>query len=432
MLPVVAIVGKPNVGKSTLFNRLTASRAALVSDYPGMTRDRQYGEANSHGRRFIVIDTGGMTDEGDKLNKLITEQALQAVVEADKVLFMVDGRQGLSSEDQAIVDKLRALNKPITLVVNKTEGMDADLLLTDFYRLGLGTPFPIAAAHDRGISVLVDSLFPSAETTTKEEELPEGIRLAIVGRPNVGKSTLTNRLLGEERVIVSDVPGTTRDSIFIPMQRLDKQYTLIDTAGVRRRKHIEEVPEKYSIVKTLQSIENANVVLFVLDAREGVTDQDLRLLGFILECGKGLVIAINKWDGMSDDDRETAKTSVERRIHFLPTIRQQYISALHGTGVGHLFDHVDEAYESANKKFSTSYLTELLEKAVTSYTPPLVGGRRVKLRYAHFGGHNPPLIVIHGSTSVHKLPESYLRYLARYYQEHLKLMGTPVQIKVRD
>jgi len=436
MLPVVAIVGKPNVGKSTLFNRLTASRAALVSDFPGMTRDRQYGQANIDKQRFIVIDTGGMTNSAEHLDKLITAQALQAIGEADKVLFVVDGRHGLTTEDQAIVDKIRPLQKPIFLVVNKTEGQDTALIASDFYRLGLGTPYPIAAAHGKGISPLLEAVFPPEEQAAAalaeaEASRDNTIRLALIGRLNVGKSTLTNRLLGEERVIVNDSPGTTRDSIFIPLERYGKHYTLIDTAGMRRRKNIEEVTEKFSIVKTLQAIENANVVLFVINGREAVTEQDLRLLGFVLECGKSLVVAINKWDNMSEDDKERTRMSVSRRLHFLSAIRLEYISALHGTGVGKLLDYVDEAYESANKKFSTSHLTKLLQQAIEAYSPPLARGRRVKLRYAHAGGHNPPIIVVHGSGAEH-LPESYKRYLAGYYQKRLELVGTPVQVKMKE
>lgn len=435
MLPVVAIVGKPNVGKSTLFNRLTASRAALVSDFPGMTRDRQYGQATVDKHRFIVIDTGGMTGSADQLDKLINEQALLAIKEADKVLFVVDGRHGLTTEDQAIVDKIRPLRKSIFLVVNKTEGQDAVLAASDFYRLGLGTPYPIAAAHGKGIASLFEAVFPAQEqeaaAIAETAQMNNNIRLALIGRPNVGKSTLTNRLLGEERVIVNDSPGTTRDSIFIPLERYGKHYTLIDTAGIRRRKNIEEVTEKFSIVKTLQAIENTNVVLFVINGRESITDQDLRLLGFVLESGKSLVVAINKWDNMTEEDKERTRTAVARRLHFLSAIRLEYISALHGTGVGKLLDYVDEAYESANKKFSTSYLTKLLERAVEAYTPPLVRGRRVKLRYAHAGGHNPPIIVVHGSLA-EGLPDSYKRYLAGYYQKRLELVGTPVQVKMKD
>lgn len=433
MLPVIAIVGKPNVGKSTLFNRLTATRAALVSDFPGMTRDRQYGTAKIHNQHFIVIDTGGMTKSTNQLDQLITEQALQAIKEADKVLFLVDGRNGITAEDIAIIEKIRRTQKPIFLVVNKTEGHDPSLITADFFRLGLGTPHPIAAAHGRGIHELLMALFQIE--AIQEMQIPSspnpGILLALVGRPNVGKSTLTNRLLGEQRVIVSEIAGTTRDSIYIPFERYGKHYTLIDTAGVRRRKNIAEVTEKFSIVKSLQAIADTHVVLFVINAREGITEQDLRLLGFVLENGKSLVVAINKWDGMTEEEREAVKENVTRKLHFLSAIRIQYISALHGSGVGNLWDYVNEAYESATKKFSTAYLTELLEQAVTAYTPPLISGRRVKLRYAHTGGHNPPIIVIHGSLA-EKLPTSYQRYLASYYQKKLQLVGTPVQVKMKE
>ncbi len=436
MLPVVAIVGKPNVGKSTLFNRLTASRKALVSDFPGMTRDRQYGQAKFDALSFIVIDTGGMSNSHEELDQLITEQALQAISEADRVLFVVDGRAGVTSEDQALIDKIRPLRKSLFLVVNKTEGQNENLAAADFYRLGLGQPYAISASQNKGISNLLAGLFTEqdqAEMQAAEKTLQEteGIRLALVGRPNVGKSTLINRLLGEDRVIVNDSPGTTRDSIFIPMERYGKHYTLIDTAGIRRRKNINEVTEKFSIVKSLQAIESANVVLFVIDGRDPVTDQDLRLLGFVLESGKSLVVAINKWDNMTEEAKDITRTSVSRKLHFLSAIRLEYISALHGSGVGKLWDDVDEAYESANKKFSTSYLTKLLEQAVESYTPPLVRGRRVKLRYAHTGGHNPPIIVIHGSGAEY-LPESYTRYLAGYYQKRLELVGTPVLVKMKE
>lgn len=432
MLPVVAIVGKPNVGKSTLFNRLTASRTALVSAVPGMTRDRQYGQVNIDERRFIIIDTGGMTDSIDQIDQMINQQAMQAIEEADKVIFMVDGRNGVTTDDQRIVDRMRRLKKPVFLVINKTEGADLDVAVADFYSLGLGKPHPISAAQGRGISLLIETLFPEKTPVvvpTEQDEENPNIQIALIGRPNVGKSTLTNRFLGEDRVIVSDIPGTTRDSVSIPMEKRGKRYTIIDTAGMRRRKNIDEVTEKFSIVKTLQAVESCNVVLFLINGREPVADQDLRLLGFVLECGKSLVVAINKWDGMSEEDREQTRESVARRLHFLSAIRIEYISALHGTGVGNLLDYVNEAYVSANKKFSTSYLTQLLEQAVASYTPPMVGGRRVKLRYAHTGGHNPPIIVIHGGLA-DRLPMSYQRYLAGYYQKKLELVGTPVQVKM--
>lgn len=430
MIPVVAIVGRPNVGKSTLFNCLTKTRNALVSDFPGMTRDRQYGEANIHDRRFIVIDTGGITEEQDDINQLTAKQSLQAIQEADKVLFLVDARAGITPTDLFIVEKLRTLNKPINLVVNKAEGLNAAVASAEFFSLGLGNPHAISAAHGTGINKLIDFLFPEEIIEETLDEKETGIKLAIIGRPNVGKSMLTNRMLGEERVIVLDMPGTTRDSIFIPMERHGEKYTLIDTAGVRRRGKIFEATEKFSVVKTLQAIEATNVVLFVMDAHEGVTEQDLRLLGFILESGKCLVLAMNKWDGMSDDERDHAKATIDRKLHFVSFARLHFISALHGTGVGNLFASIDEAHASANKKLPTPLLTKLLQKALEQHNPPLVHGRRIKLRYAHSGGHNPPRIIIHGN-QVESLPDAYKRYLANFYQEKLKLRGTPVYIELK-
>lgn len=435
MIPVIALVGQPNVGKSTLFNRLTKTRDALVSDLPGMTRDRQYGEANIEDRHFIVIDTGGITDEDNEIDKLTTSQALQATQDADIILFIVDGRAGLTPRDQEIAAKLRTLGKNINLVVNKAEGRDYDLVIADFYGLGFGTPHAISSAHGSGVTELIQALFPQEDRDLNNEEEQEtddsGIKLAIIGRPNVGKSTLTNRMLGEERVIVFDQPGTTRDSIFIPLERNGKKYTLIDTAGIRRRGKIFEATEKFSVVKTLQAIEATHVVLFVMDAREGVTDQDLRLLGFVLESGKALVIAVNKWDGMDTDEREKTRTTIDRKLNFVSFVRIHMISALHGTGVGNLFSSIEEAYKSASKKLSTSKLTKILQDAITSHTPPLVNGRRIKLRYAHSGGHNPPVIVIHGN-QVESLPDSYRRYLANTYQDKLNLKGTPVRIETKS
>lgn len=432
LLPVVAIVGRPNVGKSTLFNRLTRTRDALISDFPGTTRDRQYGEANLFDRRFIIVDTGGITEEMDDVGKLITKQALQAIEDADKVLFLVDGKAGITPEDKAIADTLRRSGKPIFLAVNKTEGKDPSLSVADAYELGMPSPTPIAAAHGSGIAALIEKLFPEKieEGPEETEEESRSIKLAIVGRPNVGKSTLTNRMLGEDRVIVHDSPGTTRDSIFIPLERFDKHYTLIDTAGIRKRKKITEVPEKFSIVKTLQSIENSNVVLYVIDARIGVSEQDMKLLGFVLECGKALVIAVNKWDGMTEEARDHARATIDRHLDFVRFARVHYISALHGSGVGNLFDSVNEAYESATKKLSTPVVTRLLQQALVTHSPPLVHGRRVKLRYAHAGGHNPPRIIIHGN-QLQSLPDSYRRFLAAFFQKKLNLYGTPVRIEYK-
>lgn len=430
MLPVIAIVGRPNVGKSTLFNCLTRTRDALITDFPGTTRDRQFGDVRYEDRHFIVIDTGGIAEETDHVSKLITQQAQQAIADADKIMFVVDGRGGITPEDHAIADFLRRSNKSIVLVVNKTEGMDADIASTDAYTLGIGKPHTISSAHRSGIDELVEILIPEPNVENTEITNDTNIKLAIVGRPNVGKSTLTNRMLGEERVIVHDSPGTTRDSIYVPLERFGTHYTLIDTAGVRKRGKINELPEKFSVVKTLQSIEDSNVVIYVIDARIAVSEQDLKLLGFIHDSGKGLVLAINKWDGMTEDDRNHAKNTIDRLLDFVDYAKVHFISALHGSGVGNLFDSVKEAYESATKKLTTSELTSLLEKAIETHTPPLVQGRRVKLRFAHPGGNNPPTVVIHGN-QLNKLPDSYRKFLAGYFIKKLKLSGTPVRIEFK-
>ncbi|HLB42625.1 MAG TPA: ribosome biogenesis GTPase Der [Gammaproteobacteria bacterium] len=431
MLPVVTIVGRPNVGKSTLFNCLTRSKNALMSAYPGTTRDRQYGEVNLDHRRFIIIDTGGIVNQPNDIEKLTSQQALQAMKEADRIIFLIDGQEGVTADDKMIAKIIRRHNKPVLLAVNKTEGLDASLSTIEAHELGIGKPIAISAAHRTGMTELLEILFPlPIESEAETKNLSGGIKLAIVGRPNVGKSTLTNRILGEERVIVHDSPGTTRDSIFIPLERFDQHYTLIDTAGVRKRKKISEIPEKFSIVKTLQAIENAHVVLLIIDARLGVSEQDLKLLGFIIECGKALVIAINKWDGMTEAAREQTKKSIDRQLNFVHFARIHYVSARHGSGVGNLFDSINEAYASATKKLATPQLTRLLQQAIITHSPPLVHGRRVKLRYAHPGGHNPPKIIIHGN-QVEALPKSYRQFLATFFQTKLNLYGTPVLIEFK-
>jgi len=432
-LPVIAIVGRPNVGKSTLFNRLTRSRSAVISAIPGTTRDRQYGDVNIDGRRFIIIDTGGITDETDPMGDMITQQATQAIEDADKILFLIDGRAGITPEDRIIAKTLRRTGKPIVLAVNKTEGLDSALSTSDAYELGMGEPLPISSAHGSGMDQLLVALMPERNPVEVVDEFAGKIKLAIIGRPNVGKSTLTNRMLGEDRVIVHDSPGTTRDSIYVPLERHDTKYILIDTAGVRKRKKVRdgEIPEQFSVVKTLQSIKDANVVLYVIDARLGVSEQDMKLLGFVLECGKALVIAINKWDGMSEEDREHAKNTIDRHLDFVRFARVHFISALHGSGVGNLFDSVNEGYECATRKLSTPQLTKLLAQAQETHSPPLVQGRRVKLRYAHPGGHNPPLIIIHGN-QVKALPESYKKFLAHFFQTKLKIYGTPVFVEFKS
>jgi GTP-binding protein len=448
-LPVIALVGRPNVGKSTLFNYLTKSRDALVADFPGLTRDRKYGQANFHDLSFIVVDTGGITGDEQGIDAEMAQQSLLAIEEANIVLFLVDARDGLSPVDSSIAEHLRRQNKSVYITLNKIDGLDSDSAAADFYALGLGEVHGIAAAHGRGVQQLlhhvIDPLrsdFPEmivqdvgsedwdqAEAAEKLENQP--IKLAIVGKPNVGKSTLTNRILGEDRVIVFDLPGTTRDSIYIPMQRQDRDYVLIDTAGVRKRKKVSDKVEKFSIVKTLQAIQEANVALLVIDAREGLTDQDLSLLGFILNSGRSLVLAVNKWDGLDKEIKASIKTELDRRLGFVDFARLHFISALHGTGVGHLFESVQEAYRSATRRVNTSLLTQIMQMAQEVHQPPLVRGRRVKMKYAHAGGYNPPLIVIHGN-QVADLPDAYKRYMINYYRKTLEIMGTPIRIEFRE
>ena len=434
MKPVIALVGRPNVGKSTLFNRLTKTRDAIVADMPGLTRDRQYGDASWGEHEFIVIDTGGITGDEDGVDLYMRNQSLQAVEEAHAVLFLVDAQVGLTPVDEMLAQTLRTRQKPVFLVVNKVDGQNEDTVLLDFFRLGIGEPFAIAAAHGRGVTRLMDEVFEQLPRQPSIEDLGEdvetGIRMAIVGRPNVGKSTLVNRMLGEERVIVYDMPGTTRDSVYIPFERHGKHYTIIDTAGVRRRGKVFEAVEKFSVIKTLQAVEDAHVVVLVLDAREGVVDQDMHLLGFVLETGRSLVIALNKWDGMTPDDKQKVKTDIERRLGFVDFARVHFISALHGTGVGELYQSIEKAYESAFKRLSTPYLTKILEDALTDHQPPLVNGRRIKLRYAHMGGSNPPLVVIHGNQT-ESVPNSYRRYLENTFRRVMQLEGTPIRVEFK-
>ncbi|WP_010322492.1 ribosome biogenesis GTPase Der [Marinobacterium stanieri] len=435
MLPVIALVGRPNVGKSTLFNRLTRSRDALVADLPGLTRDRKYGEGRLGNCDYIVIDTGGISGDEDGIDQRMAEQSLQAIDEANIVLFLVDGRAGLNPADEMIADHLRRQEKECWLVVNKTDGIDPDVAMADFYALGIGQPVPIAASHGRNVTMLMDEVLApfiveEDEEAEGEQEHDDSIRIAIVGRPNVGKSTLVNRMLGEDRVVVYDQAGTTRDSIYIPYERDGQDYTLIDTAGVRRRKNIKEAVEKFSIVKTLQAIKDANVVVSVIDAREGVTEQDLSMLGFVIDSGRALVVTLNKWDGMTAEDREHVKTQVERRLEFAGFARFHFISALHGTGVGNLYDSINEAYDCAMAKWSTNQLTKLLEDVVADHQPPAVNNRRIKLRYAHQGGSNPPIIVVHGNQT-NALPGSYKRYLENRFIKYLKIKGTPIRFEFR-
>ncbi|MDR9425109.1 MAG: ribosome biogenesis GTPase Der [Marinobacter sp.] len=433
MTPVIALVGRPNVGKSTLFNQMTRSRDALVADFPGLTRDRKYGEGYSEGRKFIVIDTGGLAGDEDGIDAEMARQSMQAVEEADIVLFLVDGRAGLTAGDEMIADHLRRSGKQAYLVVNKTDGQDPDVAAADFYSLGFEANFLIAAAHNRGIRSMLEELLPEPENPEEQDRADRypGIRIGVVGRPNVGKSTLVNRMLGEERVVVYDMPGTTRDSVYIPYERHGEQYTLIDTAGVRRRKNVSEAVEKFSIIKTLQAIDDAHVVILVLDARQGLVDQDLHLIGFVLDAGRSLVIAINKWDGMDPEDRVRVKEQVARRLDFLDYADKYFISALHGTGVGSMYESVRASYDSAMSKWPTNRLTELLQDAVAQHQPPMVHGRRIKLRYAHQGGSNPPVIVVHGN-QVDSLPGAYKRYLENTFRKVLKVVGSPIRFEFRS
>ncbi|MGG2140493.1 ribosome biogenesis GTPase Der [Symbiopectobacterium sp. RP] len=463
MIPVVVLVGRPNVGKSTLFNRLTRTRDALVADFPRLTRDRKYGRAEVEGQEFIIIDTGGIDGSEEGVETRMAGQSLLAIEEADIVLFMVDARAGLMPADLGIAQHLRSREKATFLVANKIDVVDADIAMADFYSLGLGEVYPMAASHGRGVTSLLENvLLPYAKQEDEPVELTEEeanaaywgeqlgentgepedteddfdpesmpIKLAIVGRPNVGKSTLTNRILGEDRVVVYDMPGTTRDSIYIPMERDGREYVLIDTAGVRKRGKVTETVEKFSVIKTLQAIEDANVVLLVIDARDGISDQDLSLLGFILNAGRSLVIAVNKWDGLSQEIKEQVKDMLDLRLGFIDFARVHFISALHGSGVGNLFESVHEAYTCATKRVNTSLLTRIMQMAIDDHQPPLVHGRRVKLKYAHAGGYNPPIVVIHGN-QVKDLPDSYKRYLMNYYRRSQNVMGTPIRIQFKE
>ena len=435
MRPVIALVGRPNVGKSTLFNRLTRSRDAIVTNSPGLTRDRQYGEGRIDDRTFIAIDTGGITGFEEGIDLAMASQSLLAVDEADICLFLVDAKDGLTPDDSQITDYLRKTDKPSIVVVNKVDGQDEDQALADFYSMGMAELYPITATQGRGVKKMITEVldrFIEADTDTEELlDQSGGTKIAIAGRPNVGKSTLVNRMLGEDRVVVYDQPGTTRDSVYIPFERRGKDYTLIDTAGIRKRGKTRETVEKFSVVKALQAIQDANVVVLLVDARTGIVEQDLHLLGYVIDSGRALVIALNKWDGMDAGQKDHVKTEIRRRFSFVDFARIHFISALHGTGVGDLYKSIDKAYESARRTLTTSKLTQVLERAVTDHAPPLVNNRRIKLRYAHAGGQNPPVIVIHGKQTA-KLPAHYVRYLEKTYRKVLKLEGTPVRIELRS
>lgn len=439
MLPTMALVGRPNVGKSTLFNKLTNRRDALVADVPGLTRDRRYGRARIDGHPCILVDTGGLFGDPGALQQALEQQAELALDEADVVLFLVDGREGLTAADEEIAERLRRRGKPIVLVVNKMDGAREETAIAEFAALGLADTAYVSAAHGRGMPGLSALLGPhldaGAEQTGGEdgaEEIanPNAVRVAIIGRPNVGKSTLTNRILGEERQLVFDAPGTTRDAIEIPVSKGARDYVLIDTAGVRRKGRVEGVAEKFSVVKTLQAMDLAHVVILVLDAREGVVEQDLHLLSYAAEAGSGVLVAMNKWDGLSPNERATAEKTLDRRLAFAPWIPVMHISALHGTGVGHLLEEVDRIHVAGEFDVGTSVLTRLLTGMVAAHPPPSVRGRSVKLRFAHKSGSHPPRIVIHGNQT-QSIPASYVRYLENGFRKALALVGNPVHIELK-
>lgn len=438
MKPVVVLVGRPNVGKSTLFNRLTRSRAAIVADVPGLTRDRQYGNGAIGDRPYWIVDTGGISDRlspdggaSMSLPALTADQTRIAVNEADAVVFLLDGRAGPVGADREIADALRRLNKPVTVAVNKLEGADAVVALAEFHRLGLGAPLALSAAHGEGVADLMEQVLAPLPQTA-EPEVPHDLpRVAVVGRPNVGKSTLVNALLGEQRVVVSDQPGTTRDSLYLPLTRAGKDYVLIDTAGVRRRGRVHEVIEKFSVIKTLEAIDAANVAVLMIDAHEGASEQDANLAGYVLEHGRAIVLAVNKWDLLDRAARDWMKRELSRKLSFLDFAPVHHISAKEGVGLGGLFTSVDQAFASANCDMSTPQLNRILEKAVAATPPPVVRGRRVRLKFAHQGGKNPPVVVVHGNQT-RSLPDSYRRFLANAVRRAFDLVGTPVRIECRE
>ncbi len=435
MKPVIAVVGRPNVGKSTLFNRITKSRDAIVADFSGLTRDRHYGDGRSGEREFIVVDTGGFEpDSTTGIVKEMAKQTRQAVAEADAVIFVVDVRAGVSGQDHDIARYLRIAGKKIVLAVNKAEGMAESPLLAEFFELGLGEPHPVSAAHGQGIRSLTDAALADFEFDDEASEAPEEgapIRLAVAGRPNVGKSTLINTWLGEERLVAFDQPGTTRDAITVPFERNGQKFDLIDTAGLRRRGKVFEAVEKFSVVKTLQAISDANVVLLLLDATQGVTDQDAHIAGYILESGRAVAVAVNKWDAIDGYQKETLQRSIEQRLAFLKFAPILHISAIKRQGLGPVWKAIADAHSSATRKMSTPVLTRLLQEAVEHQAPKRAGAFRPKLRYAHQGGMNPPLIVIHGNSLDH-ITDTYKRFLEGRFREHFKLTGTPMRIELRS
>jgi GTP-binding protein len=430
MLPIVAIVGRPNVGKSTLFNRLTGTRDAIVADVPGVTRDRQYGYARLGAVPSVVIDTGGLVEHPSGLEAQMRAQTDKAVGEADRIIFLVDARAGLTAQDEFVARALRRAGKPVTLAVNKAEGLDPDLSAAEFHALGFGAPCVIAASHGSGCRELIEQALAGCEVGAAPAEDRAAIRVAIIGRPNVGKSTLVNRLIGEERVIAGDAPGTTRDSILVPFERDGRRFALVDTAGVRRRAKVEDAVERASVARTLQAIAEAHAVVMVLDAHDAVGEQDASVLGAALQRGRVLLIAVNKWDGIVPEQREAIRRQLALKLDFVPFAPLHFISARHGTGVGELARDLVRGFDAAMREMPTQQLTRVLEKALEAHQPPLVKGRRIKLRYAHQGGRNPPRIIIHGNQTA-AVPDAYRRYLANVYREAFDLYATPVAVEFR-
>jgi GTP-binding protein len=434
MIPVIAIVGRPNTGKSTLFNRLTGTQDALVADQPGVTRDRNYGFSEHQQKRYILIDTGGLNDiESDdkSIADLVSGQSRLAIEESDLVFWVVDGRDGLTTSDELLARQLRPLSSRLILLVNKTEGMDSDIVCADFHALGIGTPYAVSAQRGYGLDKVLNIAFENLPDIEQEPE-PErtGLRITVAGRPNVGKSTLINRILGEERLLTFDKPGTTRDSIVIPFERQAKQYELVDTAGVRRNAKLKDKLEKFSVIKTIKAIDSTDIVIIVIDASEALTDQDMHLLGLTYDSGKPLIVAANKWDFLEKSQKEKIRNQLDRKLGFVDYATVHYISALHGSGVGKIFTTVDKIGRVISNKVKPSKLTEILADAISEHAPPMIGGRRIKLRYAHLGGHNPFRIIIHGSQT-NKVPAMYSRYLSKYFRKRLKLTAIPIFIEFK-
>ena len=437
MLPTIALVGRPNVGKSTLFNRLTKTRNALVADFPGLTRDRHYGRARAGDREYIVVDTGGFEPVATSgIYFEMAKQAQAAIAESDVVVLIVDARSGLTPQDSAIAQLLRRSGRPVVVAVNKSEGLVPERAVAEFHELALGEPLAVSAAHGENVHAMIETALEripaiaAAGGRSSEWAMESRIKVAVVGRPNVGKSTLANALVGEERLVTFDEPGTTRDAIYVDFDRDDRQYTLIDTAGVRRRGKVFESIEKFSVIKTLQAIEDANVVILLFDAQDGISEQDAHLAGHVLEAGRAVVIGVNKWDGLAEEQRDAVKRDIERKLAFLSFAQHHFISAKEGRGVEAVLGSVDRAYAAAMAKLSTPRLTRALQSAVERQQPPRAGLVRPKMRYAHQGGMNPPLVIVHGSALKH-VPAAYRRYLERFFADAFKLRGTPLRIQFK-